>query len=256
MLFLRSLAFYACMLITTPLVMLLLLICYPLPYPMRFRAGRNWADVTLWTLRKFCRLDWEFQDLENLPTGPAIVMCKHQSAWETMALQQVVPPHVWILKRELLWIPIFGWGLALLDPVGIDRSAGLRAMRAVIREGSKRLEKGTWLVVYPEGTRTAPGEKRSYQPGGGLLAEKTGYPVVPVAHNAGLFWPRASFIKRPGHIKCVIGPVIETEGRRAPEIMRDIEAWIETTSEELLSAGDGCTRASAKTTELPETVER
>jgi len=244
------------MLVTTPMVLLLLLICYPLPYAARFRAGRNWADITLWTLRKFCRLDWEFQGLESLPDSPAIVMCKHQSAWETMALQQVVPPHVWILKRELLWIPIFGWGLALLDPVGIDRSAGLRAMRAVIREGRKRLQNGTWLIVYPEGTRTAPGEKRSYQPGGGLLAEKTGCPIVPVAHNAGLFWPRSSFLKRPGHIKCVFGPVIETQGRRATEIMHEVETWIETTSDELIAEARGERESSALPNEQLEAVEQ
>ena len=234
MLILRALAFYFCMLISTPVVLTGLLLSFPLPFRMRFRIGRTWADITLWTLRKFCHLNWKFEGLQNLPDGPAIVMCKHQSAWETMALQQVLPPHVWILKRELFWLPVFGWGLALLNPVAIDRKAGMKAMKAVVREGKKRLDRGIWLVVFPEGTRTAPGEKRKYQTGGGLLAENTGYPVVPVAHNAGLYWPRSSFTKCPGTIRCVIGPLIRSEGRKAVELTREIEHWIETTSDELL----------------------
>lgn len=246
MLNLRAAAFYACMLFSTPLVLLGLLLSFPLPYPLRFRVGRTWADITLWTLQKCCRLDWRFEGLQNLPPGPAIVMCKHQSAWETMALQTVIPAHTWILKRELLWLPLFGWGLALMKPVAIDRGAGMRAMKTVIREGRKRLEEGIWLVVFPEGTRTAPGEKRKYHPGGGLLAEKTACPIVPVAHNAGQYWPRGGFVKRPGTIRCVVGPVVDTQGRKAAELTQEIEHWIETTSEKLLDlAGPVCNSGAA-----------
>jgi 1-acyl-sn-glycerol-3-phosphate acyltransferase len=230
---LRAVGFYAWLLVTTPAICLLLLLCYPLPYAVRYRVGRLWTDSTLWALRRVCALEWSFSGLEHLPVGPAIVMCKHQSAWETMALQQVMPPHTWILKRELLRVPFVGWGLALLDPIAIDRAAGVRAMRTIAREGRRRLERGIWVVVFPEGTRTAPGERRAYHPGGALLAQQTGAPVLPVAHDAGLYWPRASFLKKPGRIRCVVGPPIASRGRDAADILKDVESWIERTCAEL-----------------------
>ena len=195
----------------------------------------RWSAINLWSLKTLCKLDFRIEGRENIPTGPAIIMCKHQSAWETLALQLVFPPQIWIVKRELLWIPIYGWALATMHPISIDRSAGMHAIMLVAREGQKRLNAGLWVVVYPEGTRTAPGEKRKYQPGGGLLAEKSGYPVIPVAHNSGYFWPRNSLDKKPGTITMVIGPAIHPQGKSAAEITRDVEDWIETTVAKLPS---------------------
>lgn len=164
-----------------------------------------------------------------MPTGPAIVMCKHQSAWETLALQIIFPAQVWVLKRELLWIPIYGWGLAAMQPIAIDRGSAVRAFRQIVAQGVERLRRGLWVIIYPEGTRVAPGERRQYLPGGGLLAEKSGCPIVPVAHNAGKFWPRNSIIKKPGTIQLIIGPQIQSTGKKAATIMQEVEAWIEDT---------------------------
>jgi 1-acyl-sn-glycerol-3-phosphate acyltransferase len=157
------------------------------------------------------------------------VLSKHQSAWETLAFQEIFPPFVFILKRELLWIPLFGWGLALLKPIAIDRDAGRRALDQVVSQGRARLEQGIWVVVFPEGTRVAPGHRRRYKSGGAALAAETGYPVVPVAHNAGVFWPKRSFIKKPGTIRVVIGPPIPTKGKSADEVLDQAEEWIEQT---------------------------
>jgi 1-acyl-sn-glycerol-3-phosphate acyltransferase len=172
-------------------------------------------------------LRYRVEGRENIPAGNAIILAKHQSTWETLAMQQVFPPQVWLLKRELLKIPFFGWGLALLEPIAIDRNAGRKALKQLAEIGKDRLGQGLWVVVFPEGTRTAFGDKGQYQVGGAYLAEKSGYPVVPVAHDAGRFWPRHSFLKYPGEIRMVIGKPIESRGRKAGEINREVEEWIE-----------------------------
>jgi 1-acyl-sn-glycerol-3-phosphate acyltransferase len=180
----------------------------------------------LW-LKITCGLDWRVEGLENIPPGNAIILCKHQSAFETMALQRIFPPQVWLLKRELLWIPFFGWGLAMLEPIAIDRKAGRESLNKLVAQGIKRLTAGRWVVIFPEGTRVAPGEEKRYALGGASLAERSGYPVVPVAHNAGEYWPKHGFIKRPGTIRVAIGPVIDSRGRSAADINALAKEWIE-----------------------------
>ena len=138
-----------------------------------------------------------------------------------------------MLKRELLWIPVFGWGLALMRPIAIDRKSGRRAVKQVVRQGLRRLAEGCWVVIFPEGTRVAPGRRLRYRLGGAVLAEESGFPVVPVAHNAGEYWPRRSFLKRPGTIRVVIGAPIQSESRTAPDIIRQVEDWIEGTMERI-----------------------
>lgn len=160
-------------------------------------------------------------------------MCKHQSAYETLALQIIFPAQVWVLKRELLHLPIYGWALASLDPIAIDRDSTISAFRQIVNQGCKRLADNIWVVIYPEGTRVAPGQRKKYLPGGGLLAEKSGCPIVPVSHNSGYFWPRNSLIKKPGKIDIVIGPVIQSTGKSASEITREVECWIEETANQL-----------------------
>lgn len=187
----------------------------------------------IWTLGTVCRLKYEVSGRENIPDGAGIIFCKHQSAWETLALQQMFPPQVWVLKRELFWVPVFGWVLYFLGSIGIDRKAGRKAVNQIVEQGIDRLKQGRWIVIFPEGTRVAPGKRKRYGIGGAVLAERSGYPVVPVAHNSGEFWPRRGLLKKPGTIKVVIGEPIETKGRTADEINKIAEQWIENTVEEI-----------------------
>lgn len=227
---LRSLLFYLGMAVLTLIFVPLSLLIYPLPFRLRFRIVSQWAVLNLRWLKICCQLDHVVEGLENIPeNGAAIIMCKHQSAWETLALQFVFPPQVWVLKRELLWIPIYGWGLAAMEPVAIDRGSASKALRQIVDQGCDRLAQGLWVVIFPEGTRTAAGEKHKYQPGGGMLAARSGYPVIPVAHNSGYYWPRNSLRKCPGTIHMVIGPQIESRGKSAKEITLECEEWIENT---------------------------
>ena len=153
MLLARSLLFYLGLVVATLIFVPLCLIILPLPLAWRFRVASRWAIFNLWWLRVTCGLGHEVRGLENIPPGPCIILCKHQSAWETLALQRVFPAQVWVLKRELLWIPIYGWGLASMSPIAIDRGAGMRALHQIVRQGTARLQSGLWVVVFPEGTR-------------------------------------------------------------------------------------------------------
>lgn len=148
-------------------------------------------------------------------------------------LQIDLPPVRWVLKKELLKIPFFGWGLALMEPIAIDRSSGRKAVTQLVEQGRAMLKNGYWVVVFPEGTRAKPGEVKRYKAGGARLAVETGFPVVPVAHNAGEFWPRHSFIKWPGRIKVCIGPVINPDGKTADEVNKEAETWIENKMKEI-----------------------
>lgn len=233
MLLFRAILFYSGMALATFVFFPLAFLLYPFPLSLRFQVMSRWAIFNLWWLRVVCGLKHEVEGLENIPKHASIIMCKHQSAWETLALQLIFPAQVWILKRELLWIPIYGWALAAMQPIAINRSSAIRAVRQIVDEGCKRLQEGLCVVIFPEGTRVAPGVRGKYQPGGGMLAEKSGCPVVPVAHNSGCFWPRRSFKKWPGTIKMVVGPPIDSRGKGAGEIMNQVEDWIETTVERL-----------------------
>lgn len=198
-----------------------------LPYRWRYYAVIQWTHVNIWWLGITCGLRHEVIGQENIPTKPTIILSKHQSAWETIALPRYFSPQCWVLKRELLKVPFFGWGLATLRPIAIDRSAGASAAQQVIEQGEQRLDQGLWVVIFPEGTRVPPGEKGRYKLGGAILAEHAQVPVVPVAHNSGDYWPRNSFFKYPGTIKLVIGKPFETAGLKASEINRKAEDWIE-----------------------------
>ncbi|CAK0749927.1 1-acyl-sn-glycerol-3-phosphate acyltransferase [Gammaproteobacteria bacterium] len=233
--YIRSLLFLAVMILSVPPFLPIALFAYTRPYPQRYVIIRQWARAMLWWLRVTCRLSYVVHGQENMPAGPAIVFSKHQSAWETLALQQIVPPMAWVLKRELLLVPFFGWCLAILEPIAIDRSAGRKALHSLIRQGKERIAAQRWIVVFPEGTRVSPGKKGRYAIGGAMLAEHAAVPVVPIAHNAGEYWSRRSFLKLPGTIQVVIGPPIPTLGRRANEINADAERWIEGTMEKISS---------------------
>lgn len=194
------------------------------------RLARLWARINLSALKWICGLRCRVSGLENLPTDTAIVLSKHQSAWDIIALRAILPKRQsWVLKQELMSVPVFGAGLARLRCIPIDRSAGRRAIVALVRDGLRLLEAGRWVIIFPEGTRVAPGCRHPYAIGGAVLAERSGRPVVPIAHNAGCFWGRRSIRKRPGTIDLVIGPTISTVGRSAAEVNAAVEEWIEST---------------------------
>ncbi|MBI3375764.1 MAG: 1-acyl-sn-glycerol-3-phosphate acyltransferase [Betaproteobacteria bacterium] len=236
MIWLRSSLFALAMVLFTPPYALILLATAPLPRMLRYRIITGWARTMIALARAICGIRYRVEGLERLPATPSVILSKHHSAWETMVFQKLFPPQVHVLKRELLWIPFFGWGLALMSPIAIDRSRGATALKAMVRQGRERLAQGFWVVVFPEGTRVAPGERRRYQLGGAWLAAKAGVPVVPVAHNAGLVWPRNAFLKRAGLVTVRVGPAIETAGRTAEAITAEAETWIETQQEELCPA--------------------
>ena len=227
MTWLRSTLFAAALVLLTPPYALLALATFPLPRMTRYRIISGWSRLVMGLARALLGIDWRVEGREHLPSRPSVILAKHQSAWETMAFQMIFPPQVHVLKRELLWIPFFGWGLALMSPIAIDRSRGVAALRALARRGRERLAQGFWVVVFPEGTRVAPGERRPYQLGGAWLAAASGAPVVPVAHNAGRVWPRNAFLKHPGTVTVRIGPAIETAQRDPKTINSMAEKWIE-----------------------------
>lgn len=230
MLILRALLFYLGMAIFTILIVGFSPLLFPFPQTARSRYISLWAYAVMWWLRLTCNLSMRVEGRQNIPaTGNGLILAKHQSAWETIALQTIFPPQTWVLKRSLLLIPVFGWGLALTRPIAIDRTAGKKALKQVIEQGTARLKQGLWVVIFPEGTRTAPGERGRYAIGGAMLADKSGYPVVPICHNAGEFWPKQGFIKHPGVITLVIGEPFDPSGLKAGEINARVEEWIEST---------------------------
>ena len=232
-LFARSLLFWIGFLVSTIVFGLLILIFFFTPSDIRLKIARLWSYTNNFLLKVFCGIDFKVEGQENLQIKNAIILSKHQSTWETLALHSFTPLVRWVFKRELMFIPIFGWALALTDPIGLDRGAGSAAIKQLITKGKKKLDDGKWLVMFPEGTRTSPGKTHKYKIGGALLAEKTGYPVIPIAHNAGEFWPKHSFIKWPGTISVVIGPVIQSKGRLANDINQDVFDWIENTMKKI-----------------------
>ncbi len=223
----RSGLFALALALVTPPYALIALATFPLPRMARYRIISGWSLLILFFSRTILGIDWRVEGREHLPSRPSVILAKHQSAWETLAFQYIFPPQVHVLKRELLWIPFFGWGLALMSPIAIDRSRGVAALRNIARRGRERLEQGFWVVVFPEGTRVAPGERREYQIGGAWLAAASGAAVVPVAHNAGCVWPRNAFVKRRGTVTVRIGPAIEAADRDPKTITAIAEAWIE-----------------------------
>lgn len=225
--FLRSLLFSLGMVLATVVFSLGALFTLPFGFPTRYQFVIRWAWFVLWWLRMTCGVRYQVQGAENVLGQNAILFSKHQSTWETLAIQKLFPVQAWVLKQELLSVPFFGWALRLMEPIAIDRNAGSKAVKQLIKEGKQRLADGRWVVVFPEGTRVAPGKVGRYGVGGALLAQASRYPVVPMAHNAGEFWPRRGFLKKPGTISVSIGPPIETKGKKADQILNEAKDWIE-----------------------------
>jgi 1-acyl-sn-glycerol-3-phosphate acyltransferase len=232
-LWLRSLAFWVVFPISIVIYVTLLIVLLPLSHKQRWALVQSWVNFILWWLKVTCRLTHEVQGAEHIGDHPGIVLAKHQSTWETVALQAIFPRQVWVGKRELMWIPVFGWGLALMKCIAIKRGTGRAAINQLITKGKVRLDEGNWVVIFPEGTRIPPGKRGRYRIGGAVLAEQTGYPIIPVAHNAGEYWPRRSFIKRPGVIQVRIGPPISSDGKSAQQILDEAASWIEARMDEI-----------------------
>jgi len=213
---------------TATIVGILILLTTPLPFNVRFQISRAWCGVVLWMAKVFCGLRYEVEGLEHLKTEQAsIVLSNHQSAWETLALRYILPvTQAPLLKRSLTWFPIWGWALSTLKPIPIDRKKQREALRTLLEKGKHYLNQGLWVVVFPEGTRTAAGEVKKFSAGGAILAQQSGCPVIPVAHNAGNYWPRYSFLKYPGTIKVKIGPAIESRGRKVADINAEAESGV------------------------------
>jgi len=223
----RSLLFYLGMLVITPLFSLLAILLIPLPAVTHSRIVSNWAHLAMRWLTLTCGLRFRVIGLDRIPNHPCVILAKHQSAWETIAFQTIFPPQIWVMKRSLLLIPFLGWAFAALSVIAIDRAAGREALKQLVTQGKDRLARGLWVVIFPEGTRIAPGKQGKYHIGGAWLATHTGATALPVAHNAGEFWRRNSLLKHPGTITVSIGEPIDTTGMKADELNKQVEAWIE-----------------------------
>ena len=208
------------------------LACFTLPFPRRFPLARFWAATLLWVLKWSCGLDYRVEGAP-LPEGSHVAFWKHSSSWETMAMMVLFPRQVWVLKRELLWIPVVGIAVRQMHAIAIDRKAGHTAVAQVIEQGKDRLAEGDWVMIFPEGTRMAVGETRRYGVSGTLLAAETGRFIVPVAHNAGHYWPRRGLMKKPGTVRVVIGAPVVAAGREARAVNEEIQEWVEATVKEL-----------------------
>jgi 1-acyl-sn-glycerol-3-phosphate acyltransferase len=223
----RSILFAIVLTVVTVPYALFATLLFWLPPMTRHRLITSWVPIMMWVIRHVLGIRYRVIGAENIPAGPAVVLSKHQSAWETIALQVIFPPLCYVLKRELLRVPFFGWALGMIPGIAIDRSAGKDALAQVVEQGRERLKEGLWVVVFPEGTRVAPGATKRYKPGGAILAKRAGVPIVPVAHNAGEFWRRNAFIKRPGEIVVSIGPAIDVKGVKANDLSELAETWVE-----------------------------
>ena len=225
--YLGSTLFFIYILFSTPIVGVLILLNVFSPFWLRYKIAGIWINCLMYMLKLCCGLSCEVSGQENLPRhGGAVILSKHQSAWETIALRQFISPQTAVLKKSLLQIPFGGWALATLKPIAIDRQNQKEALRMLIEQGTQRLQEGLFVLVFPEGTRVAPGVTKKFNAGGAMLAQKSGYPVIPVAHNAGVFWPRNSFVKFPGVIKVKIGPPIATLDKKTKDINAEAESWI------------------------------
>ena len=225
MLFLRSLLYFIGSIISLIVITLCGLFLVILPYSYRQRFLSNWAIFCIWWLKISLNITTDVKGSENINSSPSVIISNHQSTWETLAFQTIFPAHTWVLKQELLWFPVFGWSLALLKPIVINRGDKLNAIKKVIKQGSERLSQGISVVVFPEGTRQTYKHLGDYQNGAAAIAKKSGHDIIPVYHNAGKFWPKGSFIKKPGVITVVIGKPISSSFLTSSELTKEVRNW-------------------------------
>ena len=236
MIFLRSLVYQVLLaIIVVPYWVLVMCVAW-LPRIPRWKIIAGWPRLAAWLAIYLLGIRYEVRGRENIPAEPVVILSKHSSAWETLAYSEIFPPHVYVMKRELMWLPFLGWGLAQFSPFFINPADPRNAMRRTIELGKERLAQGFSIMIYPEGTRIAVGKRAKYKLGGAYVAVQTGARVLPVAHNAGLLWPRHSFLKYPGKVTVVIGEPIDSAGHTPEQLMRKVEDWIEGQVEFLVRA--------------------
>ena len=234
--FLRALIYYLLLVVIVVPYWVMIMCLGWLPRMPRWKLIAGWPRLAAWLAIHVLGIRYEVHGRENIPAEPVVILSKHSSAWETLAFSEIFPPHVYVMKRELMWIPFLGWGLAMFNPIFINRSDRKNAMRLLVEIGKERFSQGFNIMIFPEGTRIAVGKRGKYKFGGAHIAAQTGARVLPVAHNAGLLWPRNSFLKRPGKVTVVVGKPIDSAGLAPEELMRKVEDWIEAEVELLVRA--------------------
>jgi 1-acyl-sn-glycerol-3-phosphate acyltransferase len=227
LMFIPSVLYFVWLISVSWVMSVIYILAFMVPYEQRYLIARFWGYMSVLGLTLFCCLRCKVIGRENLTKNPVIVFSKHQSSFEILVLMSSLGPTSWVAKREILRLPIFGWAFGMSKPICLDRKAGISAVEQLNKQGQQALDEGRNVLIFPEGTRKAPGSPPKYRIGGALLAEKTGYPILPVAHNAGEFWPRLSFFKWPGKATMIFGPLIETKGKKAAEINQEAQDWIE-----------------------------
>lgn len=236
MLWLRSALFNILFILSTLLFSIILLLARPFGFGASWFWAKMWSQSAFWMLRRLCGIRLVIEGREHFPDHACVVMAKHQSAAETVAMPILVPPYVWVLKRELYNIPVFGWALRAIGTIAIRRGSPAEAVRQLIRQGSAFLQQDRWVVIFPEGTRSATGTTGKYQPGGVVLAQKARTGILPMAHNAGVCWPKRGFLKRPGTIHVKFLPFIPAEEVAASqrnELLERLKTEIESATREL-----------------------
>lgn len=233
---LRLVLFYVGIIPATIIIATLGWLCAPLPAIWCYHIITSWSHFFIWWSKTVCGLKYQVIGKENLPTAPFVVLCNHQSMWETIFMQVLLPPQSWVLKRELLFIPFFGWGLALIKPIAVSRNK-LADIKIILKKGMQRIKEGRCVVFYPEGTRVAPGANRRYSRTGAALAVSAQVPLVPIAHNAGNFWPKGPWIKNPGLITVKIGNLISMQDKTTAQITTEAENWISIQKQEMSPQG-------------------
>jgi len=223
----RSLLFLLILLVVTPPYTLCVLFFFPLPHHVRRQSVVPWVNFTIWLVKHVLGIPYRLLGAENIPADACVVLCKHQSAWETLMLQEVFKDTVFVWKKEIKYLPFFGWALAVTPMIETDRSVSKSTLKRLVEQGRDRLANGYTVIIFPEGTRSQPGSKNRYKAGGALLAVETGTPVVPVALNSGEYWGRNALFKKSGTVTVSIGPAIDPTGLTANEVLIRAETWIE-----------------------------
>ncbi len=231
--FVRSLVFQLYFFVSVSIAAFTIFLLWLAPFKVKAAVAGFWGKSMLVVGRLVCGLDYSIEGEENIPSEPSVIMIKHTTVFETYAQLAVFPPQTWVVKRDLLWIPFFGWGLAAMRPIAIDRSAGHVAVSQVIQQGRKRLAEGIWITIFPEGTRMPAGQTRKYGISGAALACDVQCPVVPVAHNAGDLWPRRGLRKKPGKIRFCIGPPVAPADLPPRELNLLVQDWVESKMQEI-----------------------
>ncbi|MDK4679887.1 lysophospholipid acyltransferase family protein [Kingella negevensis] len=243
MLYIKNLIYWIILTLSMPIMFICVIFALPFDKGVN-KVGFAWVKMLLWVLKNIVGLNYVVRGAENIPSTPSIICAKHQSGWETLALQEIFPLQIYVAKKELFNIPFFGWGLKLAKTIGIDRKAGAKATQMLLEQGMARKNEGFWIAIFPEGTRMPAGERGRYKLGGARMAKLFEMDLVPVAHNSGEYWARNAFLKYPGTIEVVIGkPIAHGSGDEAA-LMAACEDWIETQQVEISGKGP-CAKKAA-----------